>query len=251
MMKRVRTLLESVASRLIADKRGSNTVELAFVLPVLLLFTFGIVDFGRLLFDINGAHKAAQLGADLAITRDPIARPVKDHFRCNVPSDTSLVGQSCRAADGTLRDECDFGTVVCTVDGCTAGGTTYALGSNEASQAVFDDVLDRMRIGLPRLQPEDIEVTYRPSAIGFIGRPVPVAEVSVRVLNVPFSFIALPASAFIDVENIVIPAQTVTLTSEDLSDNSCAEQGLKNGTGGASGQCTKGNSTAPAPVCFP
>jgi hypothetical protein len=236
---------------LFADTRGSNTVEYAVVLPALLLFTFAIIDFGRLLFEINGAHKAAQLGVDLAITRDPIALPIKDHFRCNVPSDLALIGLSCRAADGSLRPECDFGTIVCTADGCTAGGVTYALGSDEASSAVFNDILTRMQIGLPRLAAADIEITYKPSDIGFVGRPTPVAEVSVAVRNVPFSFIAMPASAIIDMEDLVIPAQTVALTSEDLSDNSCAEQGLKDGTGGASGTCENGNSSPPEPVCFP
>lgn len=237
--------------QLVRDTRGSNTVELAIVLPALLLFTFAIIDFGRLLFDINGAHKAAQLGADLAITRDPIARPIKDHFRCNVPSNLSLIGQSCRASDGTLRPECNFGTVVCTSTGCMAGGTNYTLGSTQASAEVFNAILTQMRIGLPRLQATDIEVTYKASDLGFVGRPVPVAEVSVAVRNVPFSFIAMPASAIIDMEDLVIPAQTVTLTSEDLSDNSCAEQGLKDGTGGASGSCEKGSAPTPEPVCFP
>jgi hypothetical protein len=244
-------MMKPLALRLLRDTRGSNTVELAVVLPALLLFTFAIIDFGRLLYEVNGAHKAAQLGADLAVTRSPIALPIKDHFRCNIPSDRTLVGQSCRAADGTLRPECDFGAVVCTVDGCTAGGATYALGSAEASSEVFNAILTQMQIGLPRLTAEDIEITYKPSDIGFVGRPVPVAEVSVAVRNVPFSFIAMPASAIIDMEDIVIPAQTVTLTSEDLSDNSCADQGLKDGTGGASGTCEKGNSPTPEPVCFP
>ena len=237
--------------RFLRDARGSNTVELAVVLPALLLFTFAIIDFGRLLFEINGAHKAAQLGVDMAATRNPIALPIKDHFRCNVPANKSLIGQSCRANDGTLRPECDFGTVVCTEDGCSAGGTTYALGSDEASSDIFNAILTQMQIGLPRLTAADIEITYKPSDIGFVGRPVPVAEVSVAVKNVPFSFIAMPASAIINMDDIVIPAQTVTLTSEDLSDNSCAEQGLKDGTGGASGTCTKGSSPTPAPVCFP
>lgn len=237
--------------RFLRDVRGSNTVELAAVLPALLLFTFAIIDFGRLLFEINGAHKAAQLGADMAATRSPIALPIKDHFRCNVPANKSLIGQSCRANDGTLRPECDFGTVVCTAAGCSAGGASYALGSTEASSDVFNAILAQMQIGLPRLTAADIEITYRPSDIGFVGRPVPVAEVSVAVKNVPFSFIAMPASAIINIDDIVIPAQTVTLTSEDLSDNSCADQGLKDGTGGASGTCTKGSSPTPEPVCFP
>lgn len=235
--------------KLLNDTRGSNTVELAFVLPVLLLMTFAIIDFGRLLFDINGSHKAAQLGAALAITRDPVALPIKNHFRCNTPSNLALIGQSCRAADGTLKPECDFGTVVCRSTGCTVGGATYALGTAEASKTVFDSIVARMRQGLPRLDAADVVVTYRPSDIGFIGRPVPVAEVSVAVENVPFSFIVMPASALVDIDDLVVPAQTVTMTSEDLSDNTCAEQGLKDGTGGA---CLKTGSTPePEPVCFP
>lgn len=239
-------------ARLLADRRGSNAVELAVVLPLLLLFTFAIIDFGRLMFDVNGAHKAAQLGVQHAMTRSPVALPIKDHFRCNVPANLSLIGLSCRAPDGTLRPECDFGTVVCTSSGCTAGGVAHAFGGTIASQAVFDDIVARMRIGLPRLQPEAVEITYRPSDLGFVGRPVPVAEVTVAVRNVPFSFIAMPASALMDMEDMVVPEQRLTLTSEDLSDNSCGEQGLGDGTGGALGTCQKsGSSTVPEPVCFP
>ena len=98
------------------------------------------------------------------------------------------------------------------------------------------------------IQPHEL---VRLGEIGAPVQPVPVAEVSVAVKNVPFSFIAMPAAAIIDMNDIILPAQTVTLTSEDLSDNACAEQGLKDGTGGASGTCAKGSSPTPDPVCFP
>jgi hypothetical protein len=238
---------------LVRDQRGSNSLELAIVLPVLLLFTFGIIDFGRLMFEINGAHKAAQLGAAYAIIRNPVALPIKDHFRCNTPSDLSLIGESCRASDGTLRPECDFGTTVCTSEGCTVdGGGTYALGSDEASQTVFDAIVVRMRASMPTLQASNVEIIYKPSDIGFVGRPVPIAEVTVSVKNMPFSFIALPGAALSNTEDFIMPEQRATLTSEDLSDNSCAEQGFKDGTGGAAGTCLKnGSESPPDPVCFP
>ena len=48
-------------------ERGQSLVEFALVLPVLLLFIFGIVDAGRLIYTYNTVSNAARDGARVAI----------------------------------------------------------------------------------------------------------------------------------------------------------------------------------------
>jgi hypothetical protein len=49
------------------NKKGAALVELALILPLLLLIVFGIVEFGRALFITNTLNNAARYGARLAV----------------------------------------------------------------------------------------------------------------------------------------------------------------------------------------
>ena len=42
------------------------------MLPLLILFLFGIIDAGRFLWEINRAEKATQVGARLAVVTDVV-----------------------------------------------------------------------------------------------------------------------------------------------------------------------------------
>ncbi len=235
---------------LFRDERGGNSVELVFVIPGLLLLTFGIIDFGRAVFDWNAVEKATQIAAREAITRDPVAVPIKYHFECDPPSDTTVVGLLCSDPDGGVRSECDFGIVECTASGCTRGGA--ALSSTKVDEATFDAIVARMRSAMPRLTPENVTLIYKPSKLGFIGKPDgPVPEVTARVTGMPFDFwgLALFNAAFDDTWNI--PTLSTTLTGEDISNNSCAEQGLTEQTT-ATGQlvCEPGGNASSTSVCW-
>jgi hypothetical protein len=56
------------------SEQGASIVELAILLPFLLLLVFGIIDFGRLLFININLHEAAQEGSIYASTHpdDPL-----------------------------------------------------------------------------------------------------------------------------------------------------------------------------------
>jgi Flp pilus assembly protein TadG len=49
------------------DSRGQGLVELALILPVLILIFMGIVDFGRVIYAFNSVSNAAREGARLGI----------------------------------------------------------------------------------------------------------------------------------------------------------------------------------------
>ena len=55
------------------EQRGSAILELAFVLPLLLLLTFGVVEFARAWLVVNTLNHATREAARLAATTTPLA----------------------------------------------------------------------------------------------------------------------------------------------------------------------------------
>ena len=55
------------------DRRGAGAAEFALVLPLSILFLVGLLDTGRLFYDINRGEKATQIGARWAVVTDPLA----------------------------------------------------------------------------------------------------------------------------------------------------------------------------------
>src|ERR1700744_5259401 len=60
-------------ARLARDEDGGPLVEVAVLLPILILFLFGGVDFMNALYQWNAAAKAVEIGARIAAVSDPIA----------------------------------------------------------------------------------------------------------------------------------------------------------------------------------
>ena len=57
----------TTASKSASDRRGQALVEFALVLPILLLFIFGIIDAGRLIYTYNTVANSARDSARVAI----------------------------------------------------------------------------------------------------------------------------------------------------------------------------------------
>jgi Flp pilus assembly protein TadG len=53
----------SVSQRFTREERAASMVEFAIVVPLLLLLVFGIIDFGRVFFDLNNLTNVAREGA--------------------------------------------------------------------------------------------------------------------------------------------------------------------------------------------
>lgn len=185
---------------LLKDRSGSTMVEFTLIMLLLLLLTFGIVDFGHLLYQWNSAEKATQVGVRTAAISDPVAAELAT-FDCD--NNTIILGTPCRNG-GT-----SFGTIVCN------GATATCSGGRTFSTAAFNLILAPMRKMFPRLQAQNVIVEYADVGLGFAGRKAPVPEIRVRLTGLTFQYAFL--GALLGFSNITMPDFRATLVGEDLS----------------------------------
>src|SRR5687767_8754630 len=62
-----------MTSPFLRDRRGAVAAEFTLVLPLLLIFIFGIIDSGRFAWEFNRAEKATQMGARMAVVTDVVS----------------------------------------------------------------------------------------------------------------------------------------------------------------------------------
>ena len=96
-----RGTVSRVASRLFGDDRGQSLVELSFLIPVLLILVFGIVDFGLGMRSYISLSNGVREGARFAA----IGNPAGESSDCDGATDTSVHGKICTAVSGLDLDE--------------------------------------------------------------------------------------------------------------------------------------------------
>lgn len=97
------------------NRRGQAVVELAFVLPLLLAFTFAVVDYGRLLYAKNSLVNAARSGSRAAAVL-PGVTSEGGGFPLSTPT--------CTAVKNNLCLDVSSNTVNYQLDVIGSGGTT-------------------------------------------------------------------------------------------------------------------------------
>lgn len=188
------------------DRSGGSAAEFALVLPLLILFIFGIIDGGRFLWETNKAEKATQAGARVAVVTDVL----DDGLVLE-----SYVGQT---IDGVTLTQGDvipasaLGELKCDNAGCTCE-TGTCPGAGTYDTASFDRIVERMSFMKPDIDPEDVIVTYRGSGLGFAGDPngMEIAPlVTVELNNMQFRPLVLFGAVPVN-----LPPFRTTLTAED------------------------------------
>ncbi len=191
---------------------GAAAVELAILFPLLLLLTFGIFEFGLVMHQVNMAEKATQLGARKAVTWDPVAPALANY--------TGISG-SLRGGDPLPANlQVD---ITCDSDGCTGTG---AITSPGFSATAFNEIVDEMAAIYPAIEADNVVIDYHHVGLGFVGRPggavVPSVTVTLRDLTYDFIFldvaVTIASAGAVDLNNLLYPSFSTTLTGEDLSD---------------------------------
>jgi TadE-like protein len=210
--------------RLARDEDGGPLVEVAIILPILILFLFGGIDFMNALYQWNAAAKAVEVGARIAAVSDPVASGL-----------TSMANEAVSStlpSGGPMPDftvECDGGAAACS---CTSGAcdgmgaysadamglVVYGRAGGNACAPPASQYFAGMCNLHPAIAPQYVTLVYKQTGLGYAGRnfgPVPTITVSLNAASsktkLPFKFFFLPFAA------IDIPRVTTTITGEALS----------------------------------
>ena len=188
--------------RLRLDRSGASAVEFALVLPLLLLFIFGIIDAGRYLWEVNKAEKATQVGARMAVVTNIVSPAI---------AATNYVGVS-GLTQGDLVPASALGTVTCSRTSCSCTGTCPS-GYATTSTAAFDLIVTRMQKMKRDIVAANVRVTYRGSGLGYAGDPNGM-DIS-PLVTVTLTGMTFKPAVGLMLRNVTLPDFRTTLTAED------------------------------------
>jgi hypothetical protein len=195
----------SLVRRFVRDRRGAGAAEFALVLPLAMLFLVGLLDAGRLFYDINRGEKATQTGARWAVVTNPIAPELGSASYVGEVVGGVTLAQGDRIPAGALGlITCNSSSCACTTSPCPTGLTRNAT--------PFDNLLGRMQEIMPQIEASNLIVEYRGSGLGYAGDPnnMDISPlVTVRIVGLNFSPFILFGG------DVTLPDFSYTLTMED------------------------------------
>lgn len=198
---------------LLHSRSGSTAAEFALVLPLLVLFIFGLIDAGRFMWDWNRAEKAAQMGARFAVVTDVVSTGLGTY---------SFV-QPGGLTQGDIIPKDAIAPITCTGDGvsnasctCTAAGASICpTNSTTGNGTAFKNIFDRMHAIDPNITAQNVQIIYTGSGLGYAGDPngMDIAPlVTVNITSIPFPLISSLRVFGTSITNV-----SATLTAEDSS----------------------------------
>jgi hypothetical protein len=200
--------MTSFLARLIRDEDGGPLVEVAIILPILITFLFGGVDFMNALYQWNAAAKAVEIGAGIAAVSDPVASGLN-----SIPGKMLSPSVASGSAMPDFTVSCDGGSAACTcVNGACDGMGSYSVAAmalivygragNDACRPPVSEYFAGMCDIDPPITPQYVTVVYAQTGLGYVGRtpgPVPTIAVSLNAASsknkLPFKFFFLPFAA--------------------------------------------------------
>lgn len=214
--------------QLFADVQGATAVEFAIIASLLLMLTFGILEFGLGWYDYNMGAAAAQRAVRYAVESDPVAKFFNPYFGYNGVID----GGFAAGTNLTLANLPEF-EVDCTGSGsgsgvtasCTCSGSCPSMttlsqngGVNvtTADNTAFQNILSFVQSIYLTAQASNLEVDYKHVGLGFAGSTGIniIPQVTVKLDGLTYNFVALSAFGF---GSITMPNFQSTLIAEDLS----------------------------------
>lgn len=174
-MSRLTSAIRRAAAlrRLARDNAGAALVEFGLILPVLLLVSFGAIEFTITMFDYHRLGEAARRGARQAIISAPVAR---------------------------LETLQSVGTISCTKTSSVSCGAATVLSSSN-----FDAIISAIQEIAPSVTPANLTISYVWSGIGDLSTPGGIKPmVTIRLANVTHQFTVLSILPALD--HIVLPS---------------------------------------------
>ncbi|MBV9527439.1 TadE family protein [Sphingomonas sp.] len=169
--------MKRLANSLWTSSTGSSAAEFALVLPLLLIFLFGIIDGGRFMWAYNRAEKATQTGTRFAVVTDPVA-----------PGLYAYKFTSSGLGAGDTIPASSLGTITCSSTTCTCTATPCPSGTG-APTGAWTQLVARMKQIDPDIAETNVQVVYQGSGLGFAGNPSGMDVdpiVSVRLTGLQF-----------------------------------------------------------------
>jgi Flp pilus assembly protein TadG len=141
---------------LLRCERGASASEFALVAPLLLIFLLGIIDVGRLMWTLNQAEKATQMGVRYAVVSNPVATMIN----VNYVTAHAVPG-------GDVVPTTFFNSAVCSSTSCTVSGSA----ANSRDGNAFDDIVEWMQKFYGGVTAPNVFVTYQNVGLGYSGNP--------------------------------------------------------------------------------
>lgn len=206
--------------RFIGDSEGATIVELAIIIPVLLLLVLGIFEFGRLGYQETVGHKATDLAARTAAVRPSACDGVSGQFDLpevyNPPQNSApRFGTLCRVPTNGGATCAPVATQSCSLQQGIAA-------NNQTAQEIWRTISPL----LPgAATPANVEISYTfDGQLGFLGGPyTPI--ITAEIVDLRFQFVT-PLGALAALaggtgnsqiaNSIPFPSMSASLPAEDL-----------------------------------
>jgi Flp pilus assembly protein TadG len=211
--------------RFLRDQDGGPLVEVTVMIPILLTFLLGSVDFMNAFVQWNQATKAVEVGARIAAVSDPVASGLTGttNIATQALSSSVLLGDTMPDFQVT----CDGNTQACTCTRgtCTGMGTysatamnliVYGRGGQSACTTATSYYTAGMCNMFGSITPAHVKVVYSQTGLGFAGRAAgPVPTITVSIENLQFQYFFL--GGLMQLANMTMPPLSTTITGEGLS----------------------------------
>jgi len=197
-----------ILKSLARSKSGASAAEFAIVLPLFLIFMFGIIDAGRFLWAYNEAEKATQVGARVAVVTNVLSSGLQ------TADYTGQTINGVKITPGGTIPVAALGTIKCTNTTCTCETPPCpALGTFDST--TFNNILlVRMQQIDPSIQADNVVVRYSGSGLGFASPGNMEISPMTTVTLTGLKFVPITSLLF---AQITMPDLSATLTSEDAS----------------------------------
>ena len=194
-------------------QEGSVSVEMSFLVTLMVLLTAGVMECGFAFWQWNSAQQAARHGARLAATSDPIANDILN---------MTGLGNGDEAGDTFPEYErhCSGRTASCNQGSYNEIALNAIVYGRDNDGKCEKTVSERRGICdvVSSIQPENIDITYANSGRGRAGSPAdPAPLITVTIKDLEFDFVLL--GSFFPDSFRAIPPVSVSVMSEDLRSN--------------------------------